>query len=372
MKFIKDIITKKRQPPVESDFVEMVEQFDPTKSTESEGNTGDDLLKSLASIQSKIQGALGNTNRDPKNGVQEKLGSGPVDSFEDIVANIAKPTVDESKQKPVIETKPEVSKAVETEISPSVSVVPKTEPADEVSVTVSKTIKPTVQIAKKPILQSAQPDSQAAASETQYSDPVRIVKEPPAEPKPDASHANEKPAPGPRIVEVPAPSTGRTGRRAGRVKTRLLGFEQSQESSVDPFEAGKKVSSQAQVKFPVGWIVVIDGPGRGASFSLHNGVSQIGRGEDQAIKLDFGDNSISRSNHAAIAYDNEQRSFFLGHGGKANLVRLNDKPVLSTEEISNSDLIRIGETTLRFIGLCGSDFDWDVDNQEDIDDAAIA
>ena len=41
-----------------------------------------------------------------------------------------------------------------------------------------------------------------------------------------------------------------------------------------------------------------------------------------------------------------EAQFFLGHGGKANLVRLNDKPVLSTEEVSSSDLIRIGETSL--------------------------
>lgn len=372
MKFIKDIITKKRQPPVESDFVEMVEQFEPTKPSAPEENAGDDLLTSLASIQSKIQGALGNGNRDTKSDEQDKLGSGPVDSFEDIVANIAKPTADELKPTPVDEAKPEVSKSIATEIPPADAAVPKSESTEEVSVTVPIALKPTVQNVEKPILQSSKPNSRTATGETQNSGPVRKAKVLPTSQKPLDSHAKEKPTPGPRIVEVPAPSTGRTGRRAGRVKTRLLGFEQSQEGNVDPFEAGKKVNSQVQVKFPVGWIVVIDGPGRGASFSLHNGVSQIGRGEDQAIKLDFGDNSISRSNHAAIAYDNEQRSFFLGHGGKANLVRLNDKPVLSTEEISNSDLIRIGETTLRFIGLCGSEFDWDVENQEDNDDAAIA
>ena len=138
------------------------------------------------------------------------------------------------------------------------------------------------------------------------------------------------------------------------------------------FAADQAATNQADANFPVGWIVVVDGPGRGASFSLFNGVSQIGRGEDQQIKLAFGDNSISRSNHAAIAYDSEQRTFFLGHGGKANLVRLNDKPVLSTEEINNRDLIRLGETTLRFVGLCGADFDWDTPDEKDLNDAAIA
>jgi hypothetical protein len=187
----------------------------------------------------------------------------------------------------------------------------------------------------------------------------------------DVTSIQTSPPPEPTIVEVPAPAIGRAGRRAGRVKTRLLGFENAQGTDVDLFDPSQK-AEQADEKFPVGWIVVSHGPGRGSSFSLFNGVSQIGRGEDQVVKLDFGDTSISRSNHAAIAYDSEQSAFFLGHGGKANLVRLNDRPVLSTEELSNGDLIRIGETTLRFVALCGAEFDWERDTQEDADDAAIA
>ena len=105
-------------------------------------------------------------------------------------------------------------------------------------------------------------------------------------------------------------------------------------------------------------MVVVEGPGRGASFALMSGVSQIGRGEDQTVRLDFGDTSISRNNHAAVAYDDEQTKFFLGHGGKSNLVRKNGMPVLSTEELANGDTIRIGETTLKFIAMCGEEFRW--------------
>ena len=166
----------------------------------------------------------------------------------------------------------------------------------------------------------------------------------------------------PVMFDVSASELGQTGRRVGRVKTRLLGFDPTPGLALDPIEAARATGpTSPQNSFPVGWIVVTRGPGKGAHFALFNGVSQIGRGDDQAIKLDFGDGSISRSNHAAIAYDYETNGFFLGHGGKTNIVRLNDRPVISTETLATRDLIRIGETTLLFVALCGSAFQWSID-----------
>jgi len=172
------------------------------------------------------------------------------------------------------------------------------------------------------------------------------------------------------IVNVGAAVSGRSGRSAGRVKTRLLGFQATDDSAPqDVFETAKAAASETnQTQFPVGWIVVIEGPGRGACFTMFNGVTNIGRGEDQAVRLDFGDSSISRHNHAAVAFDDEQGKFFLGHGGKSNLVRLNGSPVLSTEELAASDQIRIGETTLKFIGLCDENFKW-TDTSDEIEGA---
>lgn len=173
-------------------------------------------------------------------------------------------------------------------------------------------------------------------------------------------------------VDVPAPAAGRANRRAGRVKTRLLGFNSGQAAS-DPFARGDQGGTETQqfTEFPVGWLIIVDGPGRGSAFTIYNGVAQIGRGEGQGVRLDFGDTSISRENHAAIAYDPEQRKFYLGHGGKANLVRLNNRPVLSTEELENGNLIRIGETTLRFVALCGADFDWSEQQQDGLKHVSV-
>ncbi len=178
----------------------------------------------------------------------------------------------------------------------------------------------------------------------------------------------EMPAPSPAAMpepvaaspmDMPQPALGRASGRQGRVKTRLLGFNIGQETESDPIADQAEATAAPYTQFPVGWLIVTDGPGRGSAFTLFNGVSKIGRGKDQTVPLDFGDNSISRENHAALAYDPAQKSFFIGHGGKANLVRRNDRPVLSTEELTPGDHITIGETTLRFVALCGQDFSWD-------------
>lgn len=177
-------------------------------------------------------------------------------------------------------------------------------------------------------------------------------------PRGDVTHAKADHSAEIALNTVPAPAAGRAGRRVGRVKTRLLGFNRGEETA-DPFGRASEATATAQrEKFPVGWLVIVEGPGVGHAFSIFTGASMIGRGEDQVIRLDFGDNSISRHNHAAIAYDEEDNKFYIGHGGKSNIIRRNARPVLTTEELHHADLIRIGETTLRFVALCGSDFRW--------------
>ncbi len=171
-------------------------------------------------------------------------------------------------------------------------------------------------------------------------------------------------------------AASRSPARARRTKTRLIGFDKSDGDVVDIFNDAPAIPSAPparRTKFPVGWIVVAEGPGRGESFSLFAGMSQIGRGEDQAVQLDFGDNSISRTNHAAIVYDPETAEFTLGHGGKSNIVRLNNKPLISNETLKTGDVMRIGETVLRFVALCNEDFSWTDDDADGEDeDVAIA
>lgn len=156
-------------------------------------------------------------------------------------------------------------------------------------------------------------------------------------------------------VQMPPPAAGRGASRSGHVKTRMLGFNPETLGLSDPFngQSGGTVG-----RFPVGWMVVVGGPGLGSAFMLRDGVARIGRGEDQEVSLNFGDNAISRDNHVSVAFDAEEKAFYVGQSGRTNIARLNERPLLSTERLTSGDQIRIGETTLRFAALCGEDFAW--------------
>ncbi len=163
------------------------------------------------------------------------------------------------------------------------------------------------------------------------------------------------------VKPVPMPSR----KSAGRVKTRLLNANDDADAQHRVMENTAPAMPSARVTFPVGWLVVTKGPGRGTCFALRSGVSQIGRDAEETVALDFGDLSISRSNHASIAYDPDSHLFYVGHGGKANIVRLNSKPLLTTEQLSDGDIISMGETSLRLTILCDETFNWTDGTQDD-------
>jgi Biotin-requiring enzyme/FHA domain len=140
------------------------------------------------------------------------------------------------------------------------------------------------------------------------------------------------------LMVSPAPAD-----RVGQPRTRLLVPSGSNEAEVEPV---------------AGWLVVVKGPGRGGFCAVYVGMNSVGRDPDQRISLSFGDDSISREEHAYIVYDEETRQFYLQQGKKAGLVRLGTKPVLNPIELKACDLIRIGKTTLRFIPCCGPEFSW--------------
>ena len=97
----------------------------------------------------------------------------------------------------------------------------------------------------------------------------------------------------------------------------------------------------------VGLLTVIEGPGKGETRPIFSGTNQVGRGPDNRIALDFGDATISRLQHAVIAYDSGTRAFRIFDGGKQNPIHVNGERLSGDRAISPGDTIKIGLTTLR-------------------------
>lgn len=108
----------------------------------------------------------------------------------------------------------------------------------------------------------------------------------------------------------------------------------------------------------VGWLVVVDGPGKGRCRSIFNGLNNVGRAPEQRIPLDFGDTKISREGHMQVIFDDRNNDYFIKDNGKTNLVRMNGEPVLSNMPLISGATIELGETTLMFVALCNEQFSW--------------
>ena len=190
----------------------------------------------------------------------------------------------------------------------------------------------------------------------------------PKKPAAVMSRPQSTPAPGSALAQSAASAYGTDPGGAARpastrAKTRLLGFHS--EPTPDMLDTPPAAATTEAPRFPIGWLVVVDGPGRGASFTLTAGLSTVGRDADQTVSLDFGDTAISRERHLAIAYDADENRTYVGHGGKANIVKLNDKPLLTTEDLQDQDTLRIGKTLLRFVAFCRADFAWATGTEAD-------
>jgi hypothetical protein len=108
-----------------------------------------------------------------------------------------------------------------------------------------------------------------------------------------------------------------------------------------------------------GFLVVISGPGRGSVSTLGYGMNSIGRESSQRVSLDFGDQRVSRHNHCLVTFDSLAGKFYIQPGEGRNLAYLDGEPVLVPTRLSSGQHIRVGDTILRFVALCGEDFSWD-------------
>lgn len=94
-------------------------------------------------------------------------------------------------------------------------------------------------------------------------------------------------------------------------------------------------------------LTVVEGPGSGNSVNIFSGTNQVGRGDDMRVQINFGDDTISRQQHAVITYDAKNLEVRVYDGGKSGGLWVNGTRVTSDETIKVGDMIKLGETTLK-------------------------
>ena len=136
-------------------------------------------------------------------------------------------------------------------------------------------------------------------------------------------------------------------------KTRVYRAGSAASHSATPEESGNMEDP------PVGWLVATGGPGQGAVLTLGIGMNSVGRGQDSRVAIPFDDQEISRGKSFSVAYDQRNKEFFLLPGEGKTLVYVEGSPVLDRIKMFQGMVFEIGQTTFRFIPLCGDDFTWD-------------
>lgn len=149
-----------------------------------------------------------------------------------------------------------------------------------------------------------------------------------------------------RRIDLPPAETPNEGQRGTR--TRLVGPDGQRPASAmdDPV---------------VGWLVIVNGTGQGSALELGYGENPLGRGSAMRISLDFGaasDAAITAERHAVVTYYSRERLFRIRHELGRNPTYLNDKALLEPTELKAGDIVEVGKTRLRFVPLCGPDFEW--------------
>ncbi len=162
-----------------------------------------------------------------------------------------------------------------------------------------------------------------------------------AEPKPEA--------PGPTPQPLPF---------EGEPVTRMYRPNRPEVASTKVESPSQKKEAPTEIEPVVGWLVVIDGPGKGASLTLGYGVNSVGRSESERVVMNFGDPEISRERHVLLTYDHKNGKFFLQSGGGPNLTYVGDVPVLQPVELEGREIISLGMTKVCFVPFCGQDFQW--------------
>ena len=145
-------------------------------------------------------------------------------------------------------------------------------------------------------------------------------------------------------------------------ESKTVNYSKTTFVNLDSDEGTKKELKKEKLIEPVvGWLVIIGGHGIGKSFELKRGLNEIGRDKGNSIAIAFGDDKINNIRHCIIIFDHSRGKFLIQSGSNDSHILLNEKNLYYFHELSSSDTIKIGSTTMKFISFCSESCTWDFD-----------
>ncbi len=114
----------------------------------------------------------------------------------------------------------------------------------------------------------------------------------------------------------------------------------------------------------VGWLACVEGADKGKSYELYAKINTIGRSSENDVCIQ-GDATISRKNHARLAYDPKHNNFRLIPDDSTNNIYLKEEPIYTPALLNAYDVIEFGQSKLIFVPLCCEHFRWDAGNDEE-------
>lgn len=108
---------------------------------------------------------------------------------------------------------------------------------------------------------------------------------------------------------------------------------------------------------PVGYLICVKGEDYGNGFLIKSGHNNIGR--SQTMDIVIMDPKVSRERQAVLTFDPMNRDFYISPGEASGLCYVNGTILLNPVKICAYDRIRMGDSELMLIPVCGEKFGWD-------------
>ena len=176
--------------------------------------------------------------------------------------------------------------------------------------------------------------------------------QPPMPPQPEQVTYNQPPMPQPEQVTYNQPPMPQPEQMAYNQPPMPPMPPMPPAPPVPPVVGGEKNTAPT-----VGWLVGLEGPCAGKSYSLREQRNFIGRSPAMDIVLSE-DDQTAEDRHAIITYVPKSRKFYAQPGASRQLYEVNGEAVIDTKVLSADDRLTIGASVFRFVPLCGEAFGW--------------